>query len=187
VAAAEAMGYPVVLKIASEDIAHKTEVGGVRLMLGDAESVAGAYESIVASVAELAPRARIRGVAVSPMRPAGNELLVGIVRDPHWGLVLAVGFGGVMVEVLKDSALRLLPVGPGEIRRMLESLKGIDLLTGFRGSAATDLDKLAETIFRISQVAVGLGDELDELEINPLRVAGDEIEALDALVRWKQQ
>jgi succinyl-CoA synthetase beta subunit len=70
---------------------------------------------------------------------------------------------------------------------MLESLKGIDLLTGFRGSAATDLDKLAETIFRISQVAVGLGDELDELEINPLRVAGDEIEALDALVRWKQQ
>ncbi|MGN5732975.1 acetate--CoA ligase family protein [Arthrobacter psychrochitiniphilus] len=187
VAAAGDMGYPVVLKIASEDIAHKTEVGGVRLMLRDAAAVAEAYNFIMTSVADLAPGAHIQGVAVSPMRPAGNELLVGVVRDPQWGLVLAVGFGGVMVEILKDSALRLLPVGPAEIRRMLKSLKGIELLTGFRGGAATDLDKLAETIFRISQVAVGLGDELEELEINPLRVAGDEIEALDALIRWKQQ
>ncbi|MDO5752108.1 acetate--CoA ligase family protein [Arthrobacter sp.] len=187
VAAAGDMGYPVVLKIASEDIAHKTEVGGVRLMLRDADAVTEAYNFIMTSVADLAPEAHIQGVAVSPMRPAGNELLVGIVRDPQWGLVLAVGFGGVMVEILNDSALRLLPVGPAEIRRMLESLKGIDLLTGFRGNAATDLNKLTEIIFRISQVAVGLGDELEELEINPLRVAGDEIEALDALIRWKQQ
>ncbi|MFJ6415590.1 acetate--CoA ligase family protein [Paeniglutamicibacter sp. NPDC091659] len=185
VAAAEEMGYPVVLKIASEDIAHKTEVGGVRLMLRDADAVSEAYDFIRTSVATLAPEARIQGVAVSPMRPAGNELLVGVVRDPQWGLVLAVGFGGVMVEILKDSALRLLPVGPAEIRRMLESLKGIDLLTGFRGAEATDLDELARVIFKISQVAVGLGDELEELEINPLRVAGNQIEALDALVRWK--
>lgn len=187
VAEAEEMGYPVVLKIASEDIAHKTEVGGVRLMLRDADAVSEAYDFIRTSVATLAPEARIQGVAVSPMRPAGNELLVGVVRDPQWGLVLAVGFGGVMVEILKDSALRLLPVGPAEIRRMLESLKGIDLLTGFRGSEATDLDELAEVIFKISQVAVGLGEELEELEINPLRVAGNQIEALDALVRWKGQ
>ncbi|MEO8220529.1 MAG: acetate--CoA ligase family protein [Specibacter sp.] len=187
VAAAGDMGYPVVLKIASEDIAHKTEVGGVRLMLRDAQAVTEAYNFIMDSVADLAPEAHIQGVAVSPMRPAGNELLVGIVRDPQWGLVLAVGFGGVMVEILKDSALRLLPVGPAEIRRMLESLKGIDLLKGFRGNPATDLNKLAETIFRISQVALGLGAELEELEINPLRVAGDEIEALDALIRWKQR
>ncbi|WP_113716778.1 acetate--CoA ligase family protein [Arthrobacter dokdonensis] len=187
VAAAEGMGYPVVLKVASEDIAHKTEVGGVRLMLRDAEAVTEAYDFIVASVAALAPDAHIQGVAVSPMRAAGNELLVGIVRDPQWGLVLAVGFGGVMVEILKDSALRLLPVGPAEIRRMLDSLKGIELLKGFRGNAATDLDELARVIFRISQVAVGLGEQLEELEINPLRVAGDQIEALDALIRWKRQ
>jgi hypothetical protein len=90
-----------------------------------------------------------------------------------------------MVELLKDSALRLLPVGPPEIRRMLESLQGIDLITGFRGGPATDLDVLAQEIFKISQVALGLGDALDELEINPLRVAGDQIEALDALIRWK--
>jgi succinyl-CoA synthetase beta subunit len=187
VAAAQSMGYPVVLKVASEDIAHKTDVGGVRLMLQDAEAVSEAYDFIRTSVAKLAPEARIRGVAVSPMRPAGTELLVGIVRDPQWGLVLAVGFGGVMVEILKDSALRLLPVGPAEIRRMLESLKGIDLLTGFRGAEATDLDELAAAIFKISQVAVGLGDELEELEINPLRVSGNQIEALDALIRWKDR
>ncbi|WP_434614323.1 acetate--CoA ligase family protein [Arthrobacter sp. A5] len=185
VAAAAGMGYPVVLKVASEDIAHKTEVGGVRLLLQDAEAVTEAYRSIRSSVATLAPEARVQGVAVSPMRAGGNELLVGIVRDPQWGLVMAVGFGGVMVEVLQDSALRLLPVGPREIRRMLESLKGIDLLTGFRGNAATDLDELANVIFRISQVAIGLGDDLEEFEINPLRVAGDQIEALDALIRWK--
>lgn len=185
VAAAESMGYPVVLKVASEDIAHKTEVGGVKLLLQDAGQVAEAHAAIEASVAKLAPTARVAGVAVSPMRAGGNELLVGIIRDPQWGLVMAVGFGGVMVEVLKDSALRLLPVGPAEIRRMLESLKGIDLLTGFRGQAATDLDQLADVIFSISQVAIGLGDELQELEINPLRVAGDQIEALDALIRWK--
>ncbi|WP_188109373.1 acetate--CoA ligase family protein [Paeniglutamicibacter gangotriensis] len=185
IAAAEEMGYPVVLKVASEDIAHKTEVGGVRLMLRDAAAVAEAYDFICTSVASLAPVANVQGIAVSPMRPAGNELLVGIVRDPQWGLVLAVGFGGVMVEILKDSALRLLPVGPPEIRRMLESLKGIDLLTGFRGSEATDLDELAAAIFTISQVAVGLGEQLEELEINPLRVAGNQIEALDALIRWK--
>lgn len=185
VAAADDLGYPVVLKVASEDIAHKTEVGGVKLLLRDADEVIEAYEAIMSSVVDLAPQARVQGVAVSPMRPAGNELLVGIIRDPQWGLVMAVGFGGVMVEVLKDSALRLLPVGPAEIRRMLESLKGIDLLTGFRGNEPTDLDQLADVIFRISQVAIGLGDELEKLEINPLRVAGDQIEALDALVRWK--
>ncbi|MDN6178295.1 MAG: acetate--CoA ligase family protein, partial [Micrococcaceae bacterium] len=149
--------------------------------------VTAAYESIRSSVADLAPEARVQGVAVSPMRPAGTELLVGIIRDPQWGLVMAVGFGGVMVEILKDSALRLLPVGPAEIRRMLESLQGVDLLTGFRGGEATDLDQLAEVIFKISQVALGLGDELEELEINPLRVAGNQIEALDALVRWKDR
>lgn len=185
--AAQSVGYPVVLKIASEDIAHKTDVGGVRLMLQDAAAVAEAHDFITESVARLAPEARIQGIAVSPMRPAGTELLVGIVRDAQWGLVLAVGIGGVMVEILKDSALRLLPVGPAEIRRMLESLQGIDLLTGFRGSEATDLDLLAGEIFKISQVAVGLGEELEELEINPLRVAGNQIEALDALVRWKDR
>ncbi|PRB70404.1 acetate--CoA ligase family protein [Arthrobacter sp. MYb213] len=184
---AETIGYPVVLKIASEDIAHKTEVGGVRLALKDATEVAQAYEFIMDSVARLAPEACIQGVAVSPMRPAGNELLVGIITDPQWGKVLAVGFGGVMVEILKDSALRLLPVSPVEIRRMLESLKGIELLTGFRGSQATDLDDLAQRIFEITEVALGLGDQLEELEINPLRVAGNQIEALDALVRWKEQ
>ena len=187
VATAQEIGYPVVLKVASEDIAHKTEVGGVRLMLKDAAEVSEAHEFIVDSVARLAPEARIQGVAVSPMRPAGNELLVGIITDPQWGKVLAVGFGGVLVEILKDSALRLLPVSPQEIRRMLDSLRGIDLLKGFRGSEATDLDELAQVIFQITQVAQGLGEDLEELEINPLRVAGNQIEALDALIRWKDR
>ncbi|RWZ85271.1 acetate--CoA ligase family protein [Glutamicibacter sp. HZAU] len=187
VATAKEIGYPVVLKVASEDIAHKTEVGGVRLMLKDAAEVSEAYDFIVSSVARLAPDAKVQGVAVSPMRPAGNELLVGIITDPQWGKVLAVGFGGVLVEILKDSALRLLPVSPAEIRRMLDSLRGIELLKGFRGSEATDLDELAQVIFQITEVAQSLGEELEELEINPLRVAGNQIEALDALIRWKDR
>lgn len=188
VRAADGMGYPVVLKIASADIAHKTDVGGVRLNLRDADQVREAYTGICASVSAAVPDAQLQGVSVSPMRPAGGtELLVGIVRDPQWGLVLAVGLGGVMVELLKDSALRLLPVGPSEIRRMLEELQGIDLLRGFRGSEPADLEALARTISAVTQLAVGLGDELQELEINPLRVNGGQIEALDALIRWRDQ
>jgi acyl-CoA synthetase (NDP forming) len=180
VAAAERFGHPVVLKAAAEGLGHKSDVGGVRLGLGSADEVRRAHREILAAVG-----ASGLGTLVQPQREGGVELLAGVVRDPAWGLVLAVGLGGVWVEVLKDSVLRLLPVDAAEVRRALGELRGAKLLTGARGAEPADLDALAEVITRVADLAGALGDDLESLEINPLLVRGSRIEALDALVTWR--
>jgi len=131
--------------------------------------------------------AHVEGVLVSPMRTGGTELLVGVVRDAQWGPVLAVAFGGVFVEVLQDSVLTPLPVTPGRVRARLERLRGIALLTGARGGRPADLDALAAVVARVGDLAVALGDDLESLEVNPLRVDGAAIEALDAVVTWTRK
>lgn len=183
-AAAAAIAEPVALKILSPDIPHKTEVGGVRLHLSGDAVVGEAYDAIMASVTAARPQARIDGVIVSPMRTGGLELLVGVARDSGWGLALAVGFGGVLVELLQDSSLCRLPVSPAQVREMLVGLRGARLLAGYRGAPATDLDVVAETISRIGNAALALGPDLASLEINPLWVRGDKVECLDALAVW---
>jgi acyl-CoA synthetase (NDP forming) len=170
----------LVLKISSPDIAHKTEVGGVRIGV-TVQDAAAEFDKLVAAVQSAKPHARIDGVLVSPMRQAALELIVGVVRDPQWGLVLAVGFGGVLVELLKDVSMRLLPATSREIKQMLSELSAARLLQGYRGSPPADIDLLAETIRRIGEAAMSVAD-LDTLEVNPLRVCGSQIEALDALV-----
>ncbi|MFT3754473.1 MAG: acetate--CoA ligase family protein [Pseudoxanthomonas sp.] len=181
---AASLDAPVALKIASPDIAHKTEVGGVKLNLSGA-AVGEAFDAILASVKQAKPEAKIDGILVSPMRGGGLEFLVGTVRDPQWGPVLAVGLGGIWVEVLADTQLRLLPVSTAEAKGMLTSLRAAKLLQGFRGTPAADLDKLAEVIAKIGDAALALGDELETLEVNPLWVNGSSIEALDGLTVWQ--
>jgi acyl-CoA synthetase (NDP forming) len=182
--AAQQFGCPVALKIASPDILHKSDIGGVKLNVEGAEAVGSCYEEIITAVADKAPDARIEGVLVSPMRPGGLEMLVGVVRDPDWGLMMAVAFGGVFVEVLNDSALATLPVSPARARQLLAKLRGAQLFDGIRGTAPTDIDTLAQVISKVGVLAQGLGDPLESLEINPLRVEGSQIEALDAVVTW---
>jgi succinyl-CoA synthetase beta subunit len=121
------------------------------------------------------------------MRKGGVELLVGVTRDAEWGLVLAVGLGGVFVEVLKDTSLRLLPVNEGQVVEMLSELRGAKLLAGYRNTPATNLQKLASVIARIGDAALALGPSLQTLEVNPLVASGDRIEALDALVVGVEQ
>jgi succinyl-CoA synthetase beta subunit len=132
------------------------------------------------------PNAEIDGVLVSPMRTGGTELLVGIVRDQLWGPVLTLGLGGIWTEALRDTAVRLLPVGRAEIEAMLGELRGAALLTGGRGRAAIDMQALSDIIYRISNLASKLGPELSSLEINPLWIDSERIEALDVLVEWKE-
>ena len=180
---ASELGGAVVCKIASPDIAHKTEAGGVRLEVdpGDAGRV---HDEIVASARAYNPSARIDGVLVAPMRSGGTELIVGVVNDPEWGLAITVGSGGVLTEVMGDSQTRLLPIDEQEARDMVLALKGAKLLQGFRGAPPADLDALARAIVAIGDAAAVLGPDLAALEVNPLRVSGSEIEALDALAVW---
>jgi acyl-CoA synthetase (NDP forming) len=185
VAAAAALEGEVVLKIASPDIGHKSDMGGVALGLRGTEAVRTAHDRLRAAATAHAPEAVVEGVLVAPMRPRGIELFVGVTRDPQWGAVLAVGLGGVWVEVLKDVALRLLPVDAAEVRRMLESLRGAAMLAGQRGVPAADLGAVAAAIARIGDAALAFGPELAALDVNPLWVRGDRVEALDALCVWQ--
>jgi len=163
---------------------HKSDIGGVVLDVpADEEAVRAAYRAVTAAAPD---GARIDGVLVSPMRPGGTELLVGVVRDPQWGPVLAVAIGGLFVEVLRDSALAPLPVTPGQAGRLLDRLRGRAVLDGVRGAAPADRDALAAVIARIGDLALALGDALESLEINPLLVDGAQIEALDAVVTWRE-
>jgi acetate---CoA ligase (ADP-forming) len=185
VAAAESFGYPVVLKADASGLTHKSDVGAVRLALADAQAVRRAHREVTA--AARAAGAHGTGTLVQPHRTGGIELLAGVVRDPAWGLVLAVGLGGVWVEVMHDTALRLLPAGPRDVRAALGELRGAAVLQGARGTETADLDRVAEVIAHIAQVASDLGDELESLEVNPLLVRGGQVEALDALVTWRRR
>lgn len=185
VAAAGRAGGPVVLKIASTAIQHKTEVGGVVLNVVGDDAVAAAYESLIARVSQARPDAKIDGVIVSPMRKHGVELFVGTLLDPQWGPAIAVGIGGIWVEVLKDTSLRLLPVSEADALEMLDELRGSALLNGFRGAPAVDRAAVARAIARIGNAALALGPDLVALEVNPLLASPQGIEALDGLAVWK--
>jgi acyl-CoA synthetase (NDP forming) len=183
--AAQTFGFPVVLKIQSNAIAHKSDIGGVLLDIASEDAVRRGFRSLIELAPGRFPAQTIEGVLVSPMRPAGTELLVGILRDPLWGLVLAVGLGGIWAEALKDTSVRVLPVSREEIVTMLHELHGATVLRGTRGQAPVDMAALAHVILRVSQVALGLQEHLAALEINPLLVSGPTIEALDVLITWK--
>jgi acyl-CoA synthetase (NDP forming) len=180
VAAARELGGSVVLKVCSAQIAHKTEMGGVRLDVSGDDAVREAFEAVTA--AALAAEVPIDGVLVSNMRRGGDELIVGAVRDADWGWVLAVGIGGELVELLEDVSVRVLPVGETEVRTMLGELRARAVLHGFRGRKPVDLDHLVSVVVDISQLVVRLPDDVSAFEVNPLRVSGDQVEALDVLI-----
>ena len=184
VKAAAEIGGSLAVKIVCAEIVHKSDLGAVRLGVpADETAVREAYQAVTAA-ATAARRTTTAEVLISPMRTGGTELLVGVLRDPVWGPVLAVAVGGIFVEILQDSALAPLPVTPAQARRMLGTLRGRALLDGARGGPPADLAALSAVIARIGDLAVALGDELESLEVNPLWVDGAAIEALDAVVTW---
>lgn len=182
-AAAHSLGYPVVLKLDSPDVAHKTEVGGVKLNLGSAAEVAAAFAAIMQGARTHAPQARVDGVLVQKMAARGPELILGARRDPQFGVTLLVGLGGVQAELWKDVALDIAPVSPARAEAMLRSLKSFPLLDGFRGAPRVDIAALAATIAGFSALAAAIGPRLDEMEINPLVCLPEGCVALDGLMR----
>ncbi len=182
VQAAEAIGFPVALKIVSPDIAHKTEAGGVALHLADAQAVRAAFDRVMAHAGRHRPGARLDGVVVQQMVGRGVEMVLGARIDPHFGPLLLVGFGGVLVELLRDTVVRLAPVQAAEARQMLKSLEGFRLLQGYRGGAKADLDALAQAIARFSEFVADNAALLREVDVNPLVVDGSSCICVDALI-----
>jgi len=180
--AAAALGYPVVLKVESPDLPHKTEAGVIRLNLRNAEEVRAGYAAVMANAERVSPPPRINGVLVQPMVAQGIEIVVGARNDPLFGPLIVVGLGGILVEVLKDTALAPAPVTPLQAEGLLRQLKGVKLLEGFRGMAPVDIPRLAGIISNVSRFAADHRDTVAELDVNPLICAGDHIIAVDALI-----
>ena len=170
VSIAERLGFPVALKVLSPQISHKSDVGGVVLNLCDPAAVGNAARTILERTAAARPDATLDGILVQAMAPTGRELLLGGVRDPQFGPLVMVGWGGIYVEVLADTSARLAPVSPDEARTMLSELKLAPLLHGMRGEAPVDVSRLAKAISSFSHLLVDV-PELEEVEVNPL-VAG---------------
>lgn len=184
VEAARRIGYPVVLKVLSADIAHKTEAGGVRLNLQDEAQVRAAFGEIMASARKYAPEARISGVLVQPMSKGIAELIAGVTHDPVFGAAITVGLGGVLTELYRDVSHRILPVDESMVADMLGSLKAYPLLDGFRGKPKADVAAAVKAIAALSRTSLALGPAAQEIEINPLQVkeAGAGAVAIDALL-----
>jgi acetyl-CoA synthetase len=180
--AAVELGFPVVLKGESPDILHKTEAGLVKLNLESVAEVEKAFDEILSAVANIEPKPDFRGVVVQPMIAKGVEVMVGARHDPQFGPLVVVGLGGVLVEVLRDTALSIAPVEASEAEAMLRKLKGAALLDGFRGAPAVNVARLAEIVCRFSELAADAGAAVREMEINPLICSGDRIVAADALI-----
>ncbi|NQW09886.1 MAG: acetate--CoA ligase family protein [Alphaproteobacteria bacterium] len=183
-AAADALGGRLVMKIASPDILHKTEIGGVIVGIEGADAAAEAYATLMTRAADKMPGARLDGVIVAAMAPEGVETVIGVQRDPTFGPVVMVGLGGVLVEVLGDVAFRLAPFGVEEARRMIAGLKGAKLFEGVRGAPPADVDALAELLAKVSVFAAAEGARIESVDLNPVRVLpkGRGVVALDALI-----
>jgi acyl-CoA synthetase (NDP forming) len=185
---AASIGFPVVMKIQSPDIPHKTEAGGVRVGVRDESAVRAAFEEIVANARAHAAQAPIEGVLVQEMVSGGTELILGVNNDPLFGPAVMAGLGGVFAEVMKDVSFRLAPITRSEAESMLKELRGFALLDGARGRPKADVAAATDALLRLSALAIDLRESLAELDVNPLTVlpAGQGVRALDGLVKSKR-
>jgi acetyltransferase len=179
---AEAIGYPLVMKLESPDITHKTEVGGVRVGIANASQLREAYLAMLSSVRRAAPQARVEGVFLQRLVSGGRETIVGISRDSRFGALLMFGLGGIFVETLQDVIFRLPPVDEMQARDMVRGIRGARVLRAHRGALAVDEPALVNTICRVGQLADDF-PEIAELDINPLLALPEGAIAVDARVR----
>lgn len=175
------IGFPVVLKIVSPDVTHKSDVGGVRVGLEGPTDVKAAFDDIVAAVKQHQPDARIEGVAVQKMAAQGTEVIVGVSKDPQFGPVVMFGLGGIFVEVLKDVAFRIIPLEPRDARQIIREINGFAVLEGVRGQPPADLDALESLILKISTF-IEAHPEIEELDLNPVFAYSDGCIAVDARI-----
>ena len=178
---ARQLGFPVALKIASPDIIHKTDAGGVELGLKTAAQVGKAYDDILKSVTKQFPQAKIQGVSVEQMARPGVEVIIGMSKDAQFGPVLMFGLGGIFVEVLKDVSFRIVPLEKRDAREMIREIKGYPVLQGYRGQPAVDLARLEEMVLNVSDF-VEKHPEVEQIDLNPVICNADGAVAVDARV-----
>lgn len=184
VEAASEIGYPVVLKIASPQIIHKTDAGGVRVGLSTSSEVENAFKGILESVRSKHPNARIDGVLVQEMA-RGHELIIGCHSDPQFGPLLMFGLGGIFVEVLKDVSYRLPPLNEQTAREMVEEIKGYPILLGARGMEPVNMNALIETLIKISKFVYEFKEDLREMDLNPIFADKSRVVVADARIFLK--
>ncbi|MCF6157835.1 MAG: acetyl-CoA synthetase [wastewater metagenome] len=181
VQAADTIGYPVAMKIVSPDIIHKTDAGGVRLMIRDDEGVRTAYTGIIENVKKNIPEARIVGTLVSEMAEPSTEVIIGGLRDPQFGPAVMFGIGGIFVEIFKDVSFRIAPVEKDEALDMIQDIKGYKLLEGYRGTEVLDVPALVKTISHVSTIMTSI-ECIKEIDLNPIFVYPKGIMAVDARI-----
>ena len=177
---AQRIGFPVVLKVVSRDVAHKTDVGGVQLGLQSQDAVRRAYHAILTRVRRAARHARIEGVLVQPQL-AGREVILGATQDPQFGPVVVFGLGGTAVEVLGDAAFLLVPITKRDAQEMIRELKSAPLLTGYRGAPAVDTRSIVQALLDLSALMRRFPHAIREIEINPMMVTPRGATAVDAM------
>jgi len=180
------LGFPVVLKVASPDIIHKSDAGGVRLGLESAQAVGQAYDDIMAAAKKRHPKAKIMGVVVQKMARPGVEVIVGMSKDDQFGPVLMFGLGGILVEVLEDVSFRLVPLAKRDAAEMVREIKGYPLLKGYRGGEAVKISYLENLLLKVSDF-VEKNPEVKELDLNPIFAYSDGALAVDARVILEKQ
>ena len=181
VALSEEMGYPVVLKISSVDITHKSDAGGVKVNLGDREAVEKAYDEIMTSCRAACPDADIEGVAVQGMAKIGTEIIMGMIKDPSFGPVVMFGLGGVLVEILKDVSFRIVPIEKNDAVEMIEEIQGKKMLEGYRGQDPVDIPYLQEMLVKLSDF-VDQTPGIEEIDMNPVFAYKEGAAVVDARI-----
>jgi acetate---CoA ligase (ADP-forming) len=186
---ANKIGYPVVMKIVSPDILHKSDAGGVKVNIKDDKAAKEAYHTILRNANAYKSDANIHGIAVQEMAPWGTEVILGSVNDPTFGPTMMFGLGGIFVEVLKDVTFRVAPVSNGQAMRMLSEIRGAPILAGVRGESPRDRAELANTIYRYSSMILDLADEISESDANPVLVyeEGKGVKVVDARIILKKK
>ncbi len=182
--AAEEIGYPVVLKVVSEDIVHKMDVGGIAVDLKTDEEVEQAYQAIHSRVKDRKPDANIRGISVAEMVEGGVEVVIGGMMDPTFGPVVMFGLGGIHVEIFEDVEFRVAPVSIDEAHRMMADIDSFPLLTGARGQGCKDLNGLAEMISRVGALIYHV-DNINDIDLNPVAALDQDAKALDVAISLK--
>ncbi len=181
VSISEQLGFPVALKIVSNDITHKTDAGGVELNIANEEQVGDAYDRMIASAKEKFPDAVIDGISVQKMAEKGVEIIIGMSKDPQFGPMLMFGIGGVFVELLKDVSFKLVPLTEDDAKDMISQIKARPLLQGFRGSEPVNEEAIVDVLLKLSTF-VKSNPEIEELDMNPLFATKDGIVAVDARI-----